>query len=532
MILNIILDKINKNNDNINIILNSNNTLKKNKDIHIINDDDIQDDDNQDDDIQDDDIQDDDIQDDEEYEYNEDEDEDDSLEYIDDNKIDDESLDGILNNTVISKKRKDKPFNKTDEDILENKKKQQKKYSDIIKLYNKDEKNYFNSLSVDKQLIIYNNEKDLQNINSNVKEPLRFKFLNLNIPLNIKNLIISKITQLNKMFPCSGEYFKLYNWVDTLSKIPLCKYHSLPITNDDKHISIFLQNIKSVIDKNIFGHEETKQQIIKILAQWITNPNSNGHIIGIQGSPGIGKTKLVKDGICKAMNYPFSFISLGGIGDASYLNGHNYTFEGATYGKIIECLIKTQVMNPVILFDELDKISQTPKGDEIINTLIHLTDPVQNEKFTDKYFEEIELDLSKSLIIFTYNNENDINPILKDRMITIRVSGYNSKEKLIISRDYIVPEILHQFNLSINDINFEENLLKIIIDEDTSNEGMRDIKRIISDVISTINMMKYIPVNNLIINYPFTVNTEFYNKYCKKEKKYDIKKDILHSLYL
>jgi ATP-dependent Lon protease len=338
------------------------------------------------------------------------------------------------------------------------------KYNDIISKYNKFERSHFEQMKDDEKEEIYTLEKNLEKSNFQTPEPLRFKFLRLNLADCIKNMIISKLEQLNKMPPCSGEYFKLSNWIKILSTIPIGKYHTLPIKNTDSDIAHYLQGIKKSLDDNIYGHEETKDQIVRILAQWISNPKSNGYVIGIQGSPGVGKTKLIKEGICKAMGYPFAFISLGGISDASFLSGHHYTYEGSTHGKIIESLIKARVMNPVFLFDELDKVSNTSRGDEIINTLIHITDPVQNDKFSDKFFEELDLDLSKSLIIFTYNDENAINPILRDRMITIKVAGYNNKQKLTICNDYIIPELLPQYNMKKGDIVFDEQLLKHIIE--------------------------------------------------------------------
>ena len=412
---------------------------------------------------------------------------------------------------------------------IENKNKKKRKYDELLKKYNKFERNHFDNMSADEKDELFALEQNLEKSAFNTPEPLRFKFLKLNISTTVKNIIISKLEQLNKMIPCSGEYFKLSNWINILSTIPIGKYHTLPITYESNDIAKYLQNIKKTIDDNIFGHEETKDQIIRILAQWISNPKSNGYVIGIQGSPGVGKTKLIKEGICKAMGYPYAFVSLGGISDASYLNGHHYTYEGATHGKIIECLIKARVMNPVILFDELDKVSTTSRGDEIINTLIHITDPVQNDKFCDKYFEEIDLDLSKSLIIFTYNDENAINPILKDRMITIKVSGYNAKQKVTICNDYILPELLPQYNMKKGDIVLEDSLLRNIIENHGKEEGVRNLKRVINDILSCINMMKYIPNEGVQIEFPFKVTNEFYNKFCNKfENK---RSDIVLSMY-
>ena len=127
--------------------------------------------------------------------------------------------------------------------------------------------------------------------------------------------------------------------------------------------------------------------------------------------------------------------------DSSTLEGHSYTYEGSTYGKIVDILIQSKTMNPVIMFDELDKVSDTPKGEEIIGILTHLTDPTQNTEFHDKYFSEIDFDLSKCLFIFSYNDDSKINPILKDRLYKIQTKGYDKKDKIIIANNYLLPII-------------------------------------------------------------------------------------------
>jgi len=456
-----------------------------------------------------------------------------------------------------SKNMDDNIFNKNDEELHHNNKKKYKKkfnikfyidknikkkkknikknnkYAEIIKKYNLHEKKYFKNLDLIKKEEIYDKETLLSDNNlTNYNEPLRFKFLNLNIPNISKNIILSKLEQLNDMSPGSSDYYKLKNWINILDKIPLGKYHTLPIVNNNNvdEVSCYLQSVKNTIDSNVYGHIEAKEQIIRILAQWISYPNANGYVIGIKGAMGIGKTKLVKEGICDALKFPFAFISLGGISDASYLKGHSYTYEGSTYGKIVECLIKSKVMNPVLFFDELDKVSSTDKGEEIINTLIHLTDPTQNKNFTDRYFEEIDLDLSKSIIIFTYNNENLLNPILKDRMITINVNGYTLKEKITISKNYLIKEILQEYNIQESDIIFDDNIIKYIIENTIEEEGVRNLKRNINNIISWVNVMRYIPHNDIKLKFPFEINTEFIDKFIKKYNKSFIK-EVHHSMY-
>lgn len=433
-----------------------------------------------------------------------------------DDSIDNEDDNSITNKIILVMNTQNNNKRKTKEKNSNNTRNKKTKYDDIIKKYHSIEKKYFDNLNEQDKEDIYTLEKSLEKNDYQGKEPLRFQLLKLNTSTLFKNIVISKNEQLNKMHHSCSEYFKLSNWMNTFSKIPIGKYHKLNIINSD--IASYLQNIKKSLDSNIFGHEETKEQIVRLLAQWISNPDSNGFVIGIHGSPGIGKTKLVQE-ICKVMEYPLSFISLGGISDSSYLNGHNYTYEGSTYGKIVGCLIKAKVMNPVFLFDELDKVSNTSKGDEIINTLIHLTDPVQNDRYTDKYFEEIDLDLSKSLIIFTYNNENFINPILKDRMKTIKVNGYNKSEKLSIAKDYIIPELLPQYSMKKEELIFEDDLLNYIINMYEDEDGVRSIKRMLNDIISQINMLKYIPPKDFIFTQPYQVSQKFYDDYCKKFQK-------------
>jgi ATP-dependent Lon protease len=166
--------------------------------------------------------------------------------------------------------------------------------------------------------------------------------------------------------------------------------------------SEFIQNAKNRLDECVYGLEDAKMQIMQMLGQWITNPSAMGTAIAIKGAPGTGKTSLVKDGISKILGREFVFIPLGGMGDSSFLEGHSYTYEGSMWGKIVQILIDSKCMNPVIYFDELDKISDTPRGQEIIGILTHLTDTTQNSQFHDKYFSEIDFDLSKCLFIFSY----------------------------------------------------------------------------------------------------------------------------------
>ena len=413
------------------------------------------------------------------------------------------------------------------------KKKIKKVKYDFYKKYNNEEKSYFDLLSAKEQEKISILENKLEVSKKTLTVPMRFKILDLDINERTKRSIVFKLECLSKMSSTSGEFHKISNWLGILNEMPFNKYFKIPIKNTDGNDKIceFLSGIRERMNDRIYGHKEAKEQIIRVLAQLISFPKAYGYIIGIQGAAGIGKTKLIKEGICNALNYPNAFISLSGADDASFLRGHSYTYEGATYGKICESLIKTGIMNPLLLFDELDKVSDTYKGQEIINTLIHITDPVQNDKFTDRYFEEIDLDISRSMIVFTFNDETLINPILKDRMIVINVKGYNKQEKIVLAKDYLIPEILAQYNLKKGDIIFGDEVIAHIIDNIEGEEGVRNLKRAINNLISWINMMRYVSIDNVMINLPYVVDIKFYDKYCAVSNN-SMRKDVLHSLYL
>jgi ATP-dependent Lon protease len=245
------------------------------------------------------------------------------------------------------------------------------------------------------------------------------------------------------------------------------------------------------MESAIYGHSEAKLQIMQFVSSWIANPKAHGNVLSIHGPPGVGKTSLVKDGIAKALGRPFHFITLGGATDASFLDGHSYTYEGSTWGKIIDVLIQSKCMNPVIYFDELDKISETAKGDEIMNMLIHITDGSQNERFQDKYFTGIDIDLSRCLFIFSQNNHEKVNPILRDRMFNIAVKGFSVKEKLQIAEDYLLPGVLKESGLY-EKVSISKDILQFVIENYTGGEaGVRELKRCIQTIISKLNLLRF-----------------------------------------
>ena len=391
--------------------------------------------------------------------------------------------------------------------------------------------NFFDSLLVDEQKKII---KELREINKicRIEKPYRITLLESSIPSIFKAAAMKKINLLRFMEPGSGEYYKIKSWVDTFMHIPFGVNRSLPINISDGVDACheFMEQAKNTLDSAVYGLNDAKMQIMQMLGQLVTNPSALGTAIAIQGPMGTGKTTLVKEGISKILNRPFAFIALGGATDSSFLEGHSYTYEGSTWGKIVQIIIDSKCMNPVIYFDELDKISETPKGEEIAGILTHLTDTSQNSQFHDKYFAEIDFDLSKCLFIFSYNDETKVNPILRDRMYRICTKGYDSKQKIVISNNYLLPKIREQVKFQQEDIIISDDAINHIIENYCNKEdGVRNMKRCLEIIYTKLNLYRLMrPGSNLFekdmalkVEFPFTVTRDIVDKLIKNDKRND-----------
>lgn len=369
--------------------------------------------------------------------------------------------------------------------------------------------------------------KELNEINehTSIKKPYRLTLLDSNIPPKYKATVMQKVNMLRSMEPGDPEYFKLKTWVDGFMRIPFSQYKTLDvnITDGIEKCSEFMENAKQTLDECVYGLNDAKMQIMQMIGQWITNPGALGTAIAIKGPPGTGKTSLVKEGISKILGREFSFIALGGTGDASFLEGHGYTYEGSMWGKIVQILMESKCMNPVIYFDELDKVSDTPRGEEIIGILTHLTDTSQNSQYHDKYFSEITFDLSKCLFIFSYNDESKVNPILRDRMYRIMTKGYEAKEKLIIAKDFLLPKIREQVAFKDDELIIPDDILTEIIKNDAitlEEEGVRNLKRCLEIIHTKLNLFRLMkPEKNIFakeidmqITFPVTVTSDHIKK--------------------
>ena len=328
-------------------------------------------------------------------------------------------------------------------------------------------------------------------------------------------------------------FYKLYEIIENDNDNGICNNKYKKFHNDIKEIQDNINNIhrsidsvNKVLEDSIYGHNHAKNQIMKIICQWMTGEQS-GYCFGFEGSPGIGKTSLAKKGLshCLIDEYgkerPFAFIALGGSCNGSTLEGHSYTYVNSTWGRIIDILMESKCMNPIIYIDELDKVSKTEHGKEIIGILTHLIDSTQNDGFQDKYFSGIDIDLSKALFIFSYNDPESIDKILLDRIHRIKFDNLTTKDKIVIVNKYILPEINKKLGFQ-DVVIINDTIIEYIINYYTIEPGVRKLKEILFDLYAEINI-QILKCGN--INIPLVLTIEsIENNYLKKYNKIEEKK--------
>ena len=483
----------------------------------------------------------------EEDEEEEEEDEDDkSMKDTDANRMAIQKMKKLLESTIQEDgedsavvKTLQSSIAKAEEEMQRNgKKKEKRERSSNAKKFNKlvKEKNMLNDAKYFReQLTVREQKKVLAELEAvmahcHIEKPYRLQLLDADIPPEFKAVAYKKINTLRYMEPGGGEYYKIKQWVDTFMQIPFGHHKNLPVTlkeDGPEKCADFMDSAKTILDSAVYGMNDVKLQIMQMIGQWITNPSAMGTAIAIKGPMGTGKTTLVKEGISKVLGRDFAFMALGGATDSSFLEGHSYTYEGSTWGKIVDNLVQCKSMNPVIFFDELDKVSDTPKGEEIIGILTHLTDTSQNSKFHDKYFSEIDFDLSRCLFIFSYNDERKVNPILRDRMYRVQTKGYDAKEKIVIANQYLLPKIREQVRFEESDIVIPDETMKHIISLHTEGEqGVRNLKRCLEIIYTKLNLYRLMrPGTNLFekemalsVEFPMTITNEIVDKLIKTEK--------------
>lgn len=352
---------------------------------------------------------------------------------------------------------------------------------------------------------------------------LMLRILTLKLPQEIQAMILSKYNALKNLDPSTGEYYKMRNWLDKVVTVPFGMYKEMPVqlTDGQEKCGNFMAQAKKCLDDAVFGQDESKLQILQFISTKIANPNGRGLSLLLVGAPGVGKTSLIKNGISKAIGWPFQFISLGGDSDASTYTGHQMVYESSHCGKIVNSLSAAKSMSCVLLFDEVDKISATPKGEEVQNLLIHLTDPVQNADFEDKYLAGVPIDLSKVMFVFSANDISKIDKVLLDRLMVIQLNGYDMKQKIQIAENYLLPSALRDVNL-VERVGINRDVLQYVIEHYATEEsGVRELKRCLEQIVQKINMLrlyndKSLPFYIKDFSLPFVVKKEHVDLFIKR----------------
>lgn len=379
-------------------------------------------------------------------------------------------------------------------------------YNDIV---------YFDKSTIEEQKTLIKEARAIHDF-TKLDKPYRIALIESNIPLKNKSQALKKINQMAINDTRTSEYGKNKFWVDNFMRIPFNKYAPAPFDYNTADASVdaaaFIVNAKKTLDSIVYGMDEAKMQIMQMIGQLIVNPTAVGTSIGICGPPGVGKSTLIKDGVSKILGRPFSMITLGGATDGAYLEGHSYTYEGAVWGRLVQILMDSKCMNPIIYFGELDKLSGTPKGDEIAGILTHLTDTTQNMEFHDKYFSDVDFDFSRAMFIFDYNDETLINPILRDRLYKIHVKEYEPAEKQIIAANYLMPRICADMKFGAGDLIIPAATISHIIHCFCGGEkGVRNLKRVLETIYRKLNLIRLIRGGGESVVYDPTLFGRFLN---------------------
>lgn len=367
-----------------------------------------------------------------------------------------------------------------------------------------------------------NRKHVVQNI-SRLNDFLKLHNIKQRITQSGKSMTKIKASILNILAQCDTELIAdLYSYFGVQPKkqhiiMNLCKQ----IISQWDNVNASIENNRKLLNKAVHGHDEAKNSLERIIGQWM-NGDLRGYCFGFEGPPGVGKTSLAKKGLANILtdengvSRPFRFIAIGGSSNGSTLEGHNYTYVGSIWGRIVDILMECKCMNPIIFIDELDKVSQTEHGKEIIGILTHLVDPTQNDDFQDKYFNGISIDLSKVLFVFSYNDASLIDRILLDRIHRIHFNNLNEDEKLTIAEKYILPEIYEKIGLNTNIVRITKETLQYIINHYTCESGVRKLKEIIFEILSEVNIELF----QSKISYPLIIDIQsLKSKYLKMKRE-------------
>ena len=303
---------------------------------------------------------------------------------------------------------------------------------------------------------------------------------------------------------------KMRQYAQRVLNLPLGKYRAADVRGNrgnngedsSQHLDCaLLQRARETMDANVAGNQPAKLEVLKVLAQTLS-AGAAPTVMALEGPPGCGKTTLAQTALAEALGRPFCHISLGGASDATTLGGHNFTYQGAQPGRIASEISRVGCLDPVIFFDELDKVSDTTRGDELVNLLVHICDPVQNDCFVDSYFgPSLPLDLSKAILVFSWNDRAKISRVLLNRFHIVRCESPDTDTRFAIAENHFVPRALRSVQKQEEDqkdrksdgpppplARFTDAAVRDVVKRTESDDGVRSLERSIQHIIKIINL--------------------------------------------
>ena len=294
------------------------------------------------------------------------------------------------------------------------------------------------------------------------------------IPKEVREKLEAEIKKLTKMQPFSAESSVIRNYIEAVLDLPW---------NKETKDVLNLKKASEILERDHYGLKDAKEKVLDYLAVKTLNPSMNGAILCLSGPPGIGKTSLVKS-IAESMGRKFVRVSLGGVRDEAEIRGHRRTYVGSMPGKIMKAMKEAGTKNPVILLDEIDKMSNDYKGDPA-SAMLEVLDPEQNKSFEDHYID-MPFDLSKVFFVATANDLRTVSAPLRDRMDILQLSSYTEFEKLHIAQNFLLKQAQKENGLADIEIKIPDKVMFKLIDEYTREAGVRNLKREIINICRKI----------------------------------------------
>lgn len=306
------------------------------------------------------------------------------------------------------------------------------------------------------------------------EQPLRIQLLQSRLPDDAKLRIFDELGHR----PCD----KYTNWARQLIQLPLgvrCQVLAPDVT-------AAVAAAKKTMDDSVTGHEDAKREILKLVCQsHVTGSCASNYSLGFEGPPGTGKTHFVKTALAPALGRPMVSIPLGGANDVAYLLGHLYAYEGSREGRLANALIETGCSNPIIYFDEVDKISATERGTEISSVLIHLVDPTANKALRDRYFHGVDIDFSHCTFIFSYNDPSLVSPVLLDRIKRIKMPAPSEAEQRTIVRDHLVHRVQKRLHSTVE---LSDGAVDMVLRNTAPGQGMRGAEQDVDHLLASAQL--------------------------------------------